>query len=147
MVRFSILALLAIGCASASHPGPRVVERVVYVETPSAAPVFVEEHGHDACEHCPGASGHRHEACDHDHHASGRRHHASEGGHHATRRGARSKGEASTKGDGKSKRHAKSKDDARPKHRAKDKRPGNHGENSSKWAKARRKTPSPTFGF
>jgi hypothetical protein len=158
MVRFSILALLAVGCASAGSPGPRVVERVVYVETPGAAPVIIEQHPSECGE------------CDHD--ASKCDHHPSEHRHHASRHDSRSKGEAPTTGDPKSKRHAKPNHEAKPnreanpKHRAKGKPPGHHHD-PSKWAKAsrcddkptaeardncrkrtaRRKSPSPTFGF
>jgi hypothetical protein len=39
------LSLLAIGCASAPPPEPRVVERVVYVNAPCPAPVIVEHRG------------------------------------------------------------------------------------------------------
>jgi hypothetical protein len=46
MLRHLALALLAVGCVSAPPPQPRVVERVVYVQSPCPAPVIVERQGH-----------------------------------------------------------------------------------------------------
>ena len=49
MRHFFVLSLLSIGCAAAPPPEPRVVERVVYVQSPCPAPVIVErQEGHRA---------------------------------------------------------------------------------------------------
>jgi hypothetical protein len=48
MTRHLFWALLCVGCASASPPEPKVVERVVYVEAPCCAPVIAPHHGHRA---------------------------------------------------------------------------------------------------
>jgi hypothetical protein len=78
MVRLFAFSVLAIGCASAGTPEPRVVERVVYVEAPCQAPVIVEHHGHPASRH----DGRHHDQSRHDakprsrskskHHAKGK---------------------------------------------------------------------------
>lgn len=148
MIRFSLLALLAVGCASVStQPEPRVAERVVYVEAPPA-PVIVEEHGHRAS---GGDVTSRYDGRGHD------------GSKHAD-----SRHDAKSKRHGKSKRDAKAKPRKMPQHRAKGMPPGHGGgKHPSKWAKgercdekanekarencrkktARRKTASPTFGL
>lgn len=138
MVRFSILALLAVGCASAStQPEPRLGERVVVVEAPGPTTVIVEGHGHYAS------------------------------GGYVKSKHADSRDDVGSKRHGKSKRDAKAKLRKMPEHRAKGTPPGRGGRHPSKWAKgqrceekptaearehcrrktARRRTPSPTFGF